>query len=207
MPIVNCIVPQIIVPQRAGVVTAINGRVATNLISNGNFANGTTGWVNGNGISVSASNNTLTLTATGSTAYPYAKSNSAKIVPTNSKWYISTLARITNSNCNSLICYAPYIGTQSPTIIGANIVNNPVQNQWYNFNLIEIFKDTDVGFAGVIVLMQHGYADTATANGKVMEVQNVLAIDLTATFGAGNEPTVDQCNALFQNWFDGSTVI
>lgn len=54
----------------------------------------------------------------------------------------------------------------------------------------------------------HTYADAATANGKVANVQYQLLIDLTALFGAGNEPTVAQMDALMaqfpNSWFDGT---
>ena len=53
------------------------------------------------------------------------------------------------------------------------------------------------------ILIRHRYVDAATANGKVMEVQKVLSINLTATFGAGNEPSLGERNLLFNNYFEG----
>ena len=39
---------------------------------------------------------------------------------------------------------------------------------------------------------------------KEFWLKNMICINLTATFGAGNEPTVEQCDLMFPNWFDGT---
>ena len=51
---------------------------------------------------------------------------------------------------------------------------------------------------------RHVYDSAEAAAGKVMEVKEVMVIDLTATFGAGNEPDKETCDKIFANWFDGT---
>ena len=36
-----------------------------------------------------------------------------------------------------------------------------------------------------------------------MQMDNFMRINLTATFGAGNEPTKEQCDLIFSDYFEG----
>jgi hypothetical protein len=48
------------------------------------------------------------------------------------------------------------------------------------------------------------YHDTRTqyAIGDQFELRNMLLVDLTAAFGVGNEPTRQECDIIFSEWFD-----
>jgi hypothetical protein len=204
MPIVNCIVPQIVVPQKPGVITAINGRSVTNLITNGNFAKGTTGWIAG-GSTVSVASNTLTVTGNGSTTLPQVGKNIASSLFSHI-FYIISKVRVTNSSCIALSYdLQEYTGTTYVKSHTATIQNSPVSGTYYNASARIALSSS--GFDTLWLRIVNSYADTATANGKVMEVQNVMAIDLLTTFGLGNEPTTAQCDSMFATWFDGTTVI
>lgn len=62
------------------------------------------------------------------------------------------------------------------------------------------------------------YIDTSSVNGfphpglyddrasgwTEVSVQNSIFIDLTDLFGAGNEPSIGECDRLFANWFNGT---
>lgn len=166
--------------------------MGTNLITNGDFSQGTTGWIPGSA-NLSVIGNTLSVAGNGGSA-----TASASQIPsllTGSKYYVKAKVRVTNSTCIAI-----FVGTD----INGNslLIANPVINQWYVVSHI-FARTTDTN-----IRPRHVYADTSTANGKVMEVQYVEAIDLTATFGVGKEPTVEQMDEIMSrftnSWFDGT---
>ena len=166
-------------------------KVLTNLVANGNFVN-TTGWssyVSNN----SASSNTLTNTATGVDRFP--SLSQALAAPTIGRKYALTVrVRVTNSNATS-ISYR--YGLAASVVLQAS----PVANTWYQKTIIITCDNTYATLA-----IYHIYATNAAANGKVMEVQYVSCVDLTAAFGAGNEPTQEEyaawINTQSNSWFD-----
>jgi len=172
----------------------------TNIVTNGNFANGISGWTLYNG-TASINNNILTLTGTGGSLLPILEQiQNTSVTPIiGHKIYGKIKFKVTNSVCLSVAFQID--GSTGGTNASMVSISNPVQNNQYSSGGI-----TTVGadFTGNIrFVLYHQYADAATALNKVMEVQQVMAIDLTSLFGAGNEPTVQQCDEMF-SWFDGS---
>ena len=169
----------------------------TSLMTNGDFSIGTTGWASAGGV-LSASSNTLTITGNGVTANPYASQALAMVL--NHKYYIRSKMKVTNASCNQ-------IRTRFAGGSGELIVTSPIANQQYSMSMVLTSLDS-VNYTNAV---QHTYADAATANGKVMEVQYVLCIDLTAAFGAGNEPTAAEMDAILayyaNSWFNGTVNI
>lgn len=167
----------------------------TNKIVNGDFSNGTTGWA-GIGASISAANNTITNTGNGTSVNP--RMEQKITLDTSHKYYVAAKLRVTNNLCSLLGIFGWDTGWFSVTQIA-----NPVINNWYKFSGV---LTTRVALTSIVPC--HYYADGSIATGKVMEVQYVEVLDLTATFGAGNEPTVEQMDAImakFENsWFDGT---
>lgn len=149
-----------------------------NLVQNGDFSNGTTGW------SVASASQSLVngiLEVTPSKIYGGTSTN-INIVPSN-KTYVYSVAKgvdlqfsIFGQNATNLVTLSEF-GVMSaivtPTLSG--------------INSLRIRRGTTVL--------------------DVFYVKKVLAIDLTATFGAGKEPTLaemDRLMARFPNsWFDG----
>ena len=162
---------------------------ARNLVSNGDFSNGTTGWT-ANNSTLSANNNTLSTTGNNTSATVGAIQNYNKII--GNKYYVTAKARVTNSDATSISIY---------TGVPAAVLNTPIINTWYK--LSGIFTATS--YQSVVI--NNAYINTATANGKTMDIQYITLIDLTAAFGAGKEPTLaemDRLMARFPNsWFDG----
>lgn len=170
----------------------LEGQTLKNEVINGNFADGTTGWSAG-GATLSASNNILSNTGTGSSPTP----NTARVTVINStvgrKIYVRATVKITNNVCNNVRIYT-YDGTNS---VVALQVNTPVQNQQYILSGI----CTQVATGTIAVFIKHYYPDSATANGKVMEVKDVICLDLTA-LGLESK-TVEELDAMTQKYFDG----
>lgn len=173
---------------------------ATNLVTNGDFSNGTTGWSN-DGASLSVSNNTLSASGSGASANP-GTSQIIGTVTTGSKYYLRAKVRVTNALCTSLLFRLTF-GSGTTTSVGT--ISAPVQSQFYTIGTI--FTQTDQSGAFTMIL-RSTYADAATASGKVMEAQYVEVFNLTAIFGAGNEPTAEQMDGIMakftNSWFDGT---
>ena len=169
----------------------IKGNTYTNLVRNGNFAQGTTGWVNA-GSTLSVNNNILSVIGTGSVSNPRVFHRKVLGNKTLSP-YIKLKVRVTNSVCSSIQIYW---NKASPSLI--TTINNPVENQWYEISV----KQTNVVSTEGNLYISHVYADAETANGKVMEVQEVLVIDMDA-HGLQNL-TADEMNAKFPHYFNGT---
>ena len=163
-----------------------NSYVYNNLVSNGNFVN-TTGWT-AFASTVSSTANILTDKGTGTATNPAVYQDTTTPCVTNKKVYVTGRARVTNNSCISL--RIEINGSTSGSQITKEIFN-PVINQWYL--LSGIVTQTTTG--NIRTLIRQSYVDLATALNKVMEVQQVQAIDLTALFGAGNEPSAAWCDA------------
>lgn len=54
------------------------------------------------------------------------------------------------------------------------------------------------------VALVTGDGNNYTSTNSGATAINIVVVDLTATFGAGNEPTKEQCDLLFANYFEGS---
>ncbi|MEW5569578.1 hypothetical protein [Rossellomorea marisflavi] len=166
-----------------------------NLLTNGDFSKGITGWTPINSI-LSVINKTMNVTGNGehhSPAFMQLNSNGHLVI--GKKYYFRFKARVTNT-LSTAISYHDGSGY-------ATIITKPIQNQWYDISIV--FTPTAHYSAFVL---RHAYADAATANGKVMEIQNFLAVCLTDSFGLGKEPTKEEMDDLVgkisNNWWDGS---
>ena len=170
--------------------------VYTNRCNNGNFANGTTGWA-ANGSSISSNNGVLACTGNGSDVNP--RFYQATVTwALNKKIYIRAKTKVTNSLCNNLKYWLSCPGMTTKQL---TIASNPTQDQEYNLGAIGIL--TAGGSGSVYAQIIHNYADVATANTKVMQVQDVIIIDLTSLYGAGNEPSATDCDNIFK-FVDGT---
>lgn len=168
----------------------IEGLTATNLVKNGNFANGTTNW-SASGATLSANNNILSITHNGN----YSSANAQQIMQhvKGRKLFGRMIARVTNPNCSSIRFYI-----NTPNSRYFEIISNPIQYQWYILRGIVTIESDDT--QSVIQIM-HDYADASTGSGKVMEVKEVMIIELQ---GEDLDFSVDQLNQKYSNWFDGT---
>lgn len=165
------------------------GLSAVNLIKNGNFANGTAGWT-GSYSTIAASNKVCTVTGIGTNNIP------GVIVTPSNKYYAGHVyysrfkARVTNSLCTLM-------KARFASGFGDININNPVANTLYTQS--RVFTATsDVTSPDYV---HHAYTDNTTANGKVMEVMEVMSIDLTVIDLALK--TALECDYMFPKYFDG----
>ena len=136
---------------------------APQLVTNGDFSNGTTGWASQFSTS-SVALSILSNTGDGTNSIP-------RILRTytwnNEKYYINVKVRITNTSASEI-----RINTNDSQFF---IQSTPIQNTWYKIS--NIF--TYAGGTTSRVQIAHFYADSETANGKVMEVDYVYAFNIS----------------------------
>jgi len=170
-----------------------------NLLLNPTFTN-TDNWEPINGTE-SVSNNNYILTGDGtSTAVRVYQTLSNVGALIGKKYYVSTLARATNSLCASIAL------TLRSDVSGTNIVTvktrlTPILNNWYTLSGLATLPTWST--TNILPYIYHTYTNAATANGKSIELKEIMVIDLTALFGAGNEPSVVDCKNIFR-FVDGT---
>ncbi len=172
----------------------LKGRTYTNIVENGDFKDGFSGWIGSTAV-ISVSNNTLTVTGNGIGRYPSSYSP-IKAAPIEGKrYFVRGSIRVTNAECELMwISLADDIGNISPYIV------TPVPNTWnklYKIITIPSSRSGDLRFVA-----QHQYPDAATANGKTMEVQEVMALDLDQ-YPDLQGLTAEEINAQIPNYIDG----
>lgn len=164
------------------------GQSAQNLVVNGDFRNGTTGWIaNAGTIAVAAGVLTGTVTSRRVEMLRH-----LSISPnTTDKYYfkfsykvpINSLSRTIGVFFSSMYDLTPII---TPTL------------DWSTHSQVNTFVNVTNRFDFIFGV------DGYPAAGETFSIKDVMFINLTATFGAGNEPTKEQCDLLFANYFEGS---
>ena len=172
-----------------------NKLMSTNLITNGDFSQGTTGWtLNGSSSNV-VTNNILRQTFDG-TAWTPGIAIPVKIFA-NRKYYVSSFF-YSNDVTNSKIVR---FGT-SPYL---TLYNDPAPHLRRSF---VVAPSSDFNTFNMFV---NGYTHHRPLNTEYAEYGWVILIDLTSLFGAGNEPSKEQMDRLLaefpDRWFDGTKEI
>lgn len=176
----------------------------TNILVNSDFSNGATSWVLSYGTGT-VSSGILSLTGNGTQPNPTVLQNVQNITAvTGHKYYQYIDAMVTDSICTKIIMNLQ-VNTTGSVANGMSIIS-PQANQWYHLSVLGTVTSYQNGYILRPMWISNYYADAATANGKVMQIKNPVCIDLTAMFGAGNEPTKAQCDALFSNYINGTQV-
>ena len=154
-----------------------------NLINNGNFGNGTTGWyAKGGTLSINIDGN-LVMTANGTRTSPYIEKVVLPSLINNSTIFIKYRFRSTGDNVTSITFYAK--DTINNKDIATTVISNPVKNQWYEGGVI---KKATLTMGNCNFRISPRYTTTEASNNQTFEVDYFMVINLTATYGAGNEP-------------------
>jgi hypothetical protein len=173
----------------------LEGTNAQNLLKNGNFANGTTGWEYFNGDIASASG-TLTLTGNGTFEVPYVRTLfRTGTIKAGSKFFMKVKIRATNSDCGRL---RVSIGNETVSI-GLNEILTPISGQWYTIGFTATASSDVTEYIAFYILAY--YADATTAKSKAVEIQEVQAYDLDAE--GLTSLTDDQLNQKYSHYIDG----
>lgn len=164
-----------ITSQGTGVTTVdLTKMVSINsLITNGNFANGTTGWTSATGASTNASVSNNILTWTPTSLYDGWYQNIT--YPDNHVIYASMWLKSPLSNAANLQIWG-----------GSPVAWVTQDNVWQQLSL---------RFNQSVNLKRLAFLNSSYNNAQPMSAKQVFAVDLTAAFGAGNEPTQSWCDA------------
>ena len=175
----------------------------SNLLVNGDLSNGTTGW-QPNSATIAVANGILSVTGSGSFTHATVFQDSVKQVYIGQKIYTRAKVKVTNSAATSfkILLQGSVVGGTAMDLFSKS---SPMLNEQFTASGIATITDQ----TGVVRIVFRGqYVDAATAVGKTYELSYINTIDLTATFGLGNEPTLEQMDAIlakFENsWFDGT---
>lgn len=153
------------------------GLTAANIITNGDFSNGITGW----GpiyATLSVATNELTLLANALSG----RVNQAVIYSAGDLVYRSALIKATSS----------LVG------LGRAASIFKIHSGSGNYERLSTINLGDATTYTSII-------DGRSSGWDNVYAKEITTINLTALFGAGNEPTIAECDRIFANWFDGTT--
>lgn len=180
-----------------------------NEIVNGDFSRGTMGWLSHSDRGVlSTSDKILRNTGNGTNVNVISKVKTKIPFVIGREIYIKAKARVTNGICKELRSTITNAGFSGSIILLSQPL--PVENQWYTVSVV----DTPTFNLDTAQLNFYQVYETASdSNNSVLEIDGnygVLAVDLTKTFGEGNEPTKEEMDTLINllgGWFDGEITL
>lgn len=164
---------------------------ATNLITNGDFSQGTTGWIN-NGGTLSVSDNTAVITSSSDALGNYVGIyQTLSNAPNGHKYYISFSIKPKTISELLRVGFGDTYENTFPT----------VPNQWNTISRV-VTKTSNSNIT--LVQRSGGFYPV----GQTIEFKYVLTINLTRIFGAGNEPTKEEMDKILSfypnSFFDGT---
>jgi hypothetical protein len=173
----------------------------SNIISNPNFTNGTTGFSTVNA-TLSVSNQILLFASGGGTSFSQAFQTSPFVFPINNKIYLSSKLRSTNNQTTNFS-----IAYQIDGVAAYSISQTfPVQNQYYNLSGVININNSSLNNQSIRITQE--YATAAIANGKITEINGnhgLFAINLTL-LGIDNLTKL-QLDNLFNEWRENNIFI
>lgn len=163
--------------------------VLKNLVENGDFSNGTTGWTATNAIEID--NNTIHVKSDNPASHAIWQDIAS--VGSNDKFYVTLdFNLISNPENKSVFTSIRDYGTV--TSILQLLVNLQIMNQYQTISTI-VSSPNGIRLTPVYV----------TNPGYEARVTNILVFNLTTVFGAGNEPTKEEMDRLIEitGYIDG----
>ena len=179
-----------------------------NLITNGDFSQGTEGWSYSGG-TPSTSENVCSITGDGS-----GSTIRAFQVVSNYNWVLGDVlfVKITSKAVGG---DADNISTSlrensgTGTIVGSALTSSPLMEGVWSNQTFTVTNSTASGTA-VGFNLTYGFGTPENQVEKIVSVKNAIIINLTDTFGAGNEPTEPEMNEIIEllgGWFNGEITV
>jgi hypothetical protein len=160
-------------PSRTHLLGSGEVKTLTNLVTNGDFSNGTTGWTLGN-CTATAANNELSVTATARYGGPFQSITN----PTSYRShviYCGGLFKLSPSNI-----YEVYMIVNDG--VNQTIVYPSVLNEYHRISTLHTMA---ANASTLYIKLQDG----RLSGWSLSNAMYWIMVDLTASFGAGNEPT------------------
>jgi len=166
-----------------GMQVKLEGLTAENLVVNGDFRSGTTGWEGVLG-TISTANNELTYKVDALSANARVEQQIDIAIPGH-KYYARGYINPKYTNTVSLSMGTPVV------TVAVNMAN-----AWNMVSAI-ITATSNARF--------RFYLNTVSwyVVGDTIKLKDIMTIDLTATFGTGNEPDRATCDKMFSDYFEG----
>lgn len=165
----------------------------TNKVSNGDMSNGTTGWQHYSNFSTE-SIVSGELKSLRDANRPYVGTISTWAIPTGRKIYVAFKAYANRSGTSHVELFGTF-GSNNAATFDVSLTTSAQRFS----RVVTTSTYTATGVAFDVQL---------TSSGDYIMLDNVLVIDLTAEFGAGNEPSAATMDAALANlpnsWFDGT---
>jgi hypothetical protein len=155
--------------QEYSVITITYNNIVTN---NSNFT-ATTGWLGVNSV-LSVSSGKLLVTSNGTSSSAYGFFSNATAYLLGKMIYIRLKFNMTNAVCSSVSIRASASGMTAQTGVLQLTPNN---GEVYTKSAILTLVAG--GSGNVTIQAFHSYADAATANNKVLEITEIMAVDMT----------------------------
>jgi hypothetical protein len=167
----------------------VEGLTATNLVTNGDFSDGITGWIEYSADSLSIAGDYIKCLL---------KSNSSSIGQTivpvaGNKYFIACIAKMESSavsDANFVIAKSS-VGAEESANISIGTTDT------YCSTIMTSVANRDFIGLGRVTTAQNIY----------IKKNSFVLLDLTSIFGAGNEPSEAECKKLFSNYFEGTKSI
>jgi len=170
------------------------------------------GWTESSCVLTTGSN-VGSLTGTGGSVNPRIYRNTALKILSGHKIYIHSEQKVLSAGCAILAIGWTDSSLTTRAILSEGIVSRTTPTADTLYTQSAIYTNS-AGYDAVdgYILLRHQYATTGDANGKVMECAKIYCIDLTAVFGAGNEPSLATLDAMITAfltaqavaWFDST---
>lgn len=180
---------------------------ASNLVTNGNFANGTTGWIkSGTEVTISEDATWFVSSPSSLKVSTVAGTVGYGLFPfthiTENKYYYKCVLR---SNSEFTNAGGGYVGIRNRIGSSGNVfIFNEVSSH-FGVGTIKSLSAIVTATVGAIGFYLSIYDPTANVS---VSFDDIIAIDLTTTFGAGNEPTAEEMDMMLSkfpnSWFDGT---
>jgi hypothetical protein len=181
-----------------GSLVGTSGYNPNNAVSNGDFASGTTWWAASNS-TLSATNNILTCTLGNVVGYGgTTASNSTTAIVSINKAYVRVKIKILDDVCQKIGIY--FCGsTSGTTMVTVAEQATPANGTQYTISGVVTLGATITG--NLLAHIRATYANEVTANGKVIEVQQVIAENLTDKYPSQVATMTD---AQLKTWADAN---
>ena len=163
-----------------------------NIVTNGNFV-GTSNW-GAIYSTVSASNNILSITGNGGNARAIAQIVQTIQFYESMRVFACAKVRVTNDACEFMTITTASGHYQTKIV-------KPVKDKWYT--IVALQSDENRTENLNLMYFDHAYSDATTANGKVMEVKEVIAFDAMEVFSE-YPPIYKLLNIInYNSWWEG----
>lgn len=154
------------------------------ILKNGNFISGTKHWVRTFSTdTITSTDGILYVKALANANYSGVEQQTELAYSTGDKIFVKYKVKVTNSSCLSIrLNYRGTVAGGTTTLK----VTNPTKGVDYDISHVFTLNE---GSGNIAVGILHYYDTAVSTDGKTMEVTEAIAVNLTKTFGAGNEPT------------------